>query len=156
MRHIVINGFHNGWRQLFSKPFTLQIDIPVGAPTEIDTLKTAGTISLWRQYLLHGVCTIAMDDKRLSWLQLMNIIGSKVKTGLDDGTFGSQHHHFVIFIVESRTYPPGVTHGKQFTRTRQTTHHITAIIVFHGSLEYISDIDMIVYISGNVDAFQSS
>ena len=50
--HIVIDGLHNGGGELFAQAFTLQIDIAIGATTEVDTLERAGRQLLGGENLL--------------------------------------------------------------------------------------------------------
>ena len=39
MCHIAVDGPHDGWRELLTQPFALQIDVAVGTTTEIDALE---------------------------------------------------------------------------------------------------------------------
>ena len=83
MGHIVIDGLHDGWSKLFAQAFTLQIDVAIGATTEIDTFKRACTQMLGRENLFKNPGTTLANNKRLARLQFLDILSLKVEGGLD-------------------------------------------------------------------------
>ena len=78
----------------------------------------------------------------------------KVKGRLQHRALTGHGHNFLIDVIEQRTDAPGVAHGKHLTRTRQSAHHIAAIIMTHRCSQHIGHAYMVINVTGNIGSFQ--
>ena len=98
---------------------------------------------------------VLSDNQRLTRLEFLDILCLQIESGLNHRTLRGQYHHLVILIVERRTDAPGVAHGKQLTRARETTHHVAAIEMRHRGLQHVCHLHMIIDITGDGSALQA-
>ena len=84
---VVINGVKDRFRQLFTKPLTFTIYIPVRATAKIDAFeRTTGLSFLWQDLLLVDAAVFTYNQ-RLTGTQFINVLNGNIKSGLQDRPF---------------------------------------------------------------------
>ena len=85
----------------------------------------------------------------------MNAFDWNIQYSLDDRTFGSQHHNFVVLIPECRTDAPWVAYGKSFSASCHSADYVSTVPFGRGGFQYVGQVYPIFDGMCDVHAFQS-
>ena len=110
MFRIAPNGFEYRLGEKFTQSLALLIDVPVRPSREIYALKRAGRISGLLSDALYAALSVALDQQSHSRFKLLNLLAGQIACRLKHGTFRSQRHNLIIFIIIGWTYSPRVSH----------------------------------------------
>ena len=77
--------------------------------------------------LWHGNRAVALDDERVSRLDLVHILGADVEGGLDDRPLARDDHHFVVFVEKRRANAVRIPHDERVAMANHAAHDVPAV-----------------------------
>ena len=155
MIQIIVDSAEYRRHQPFPQLLPLAVNIHVAAPREVDALERARLV-LFR---LHDLACMPfaplIDQEGFAPVQFLDVPRMNVHHGLDDRTFGGDHHDFLIGIIEGRTDAPRVAHGKHLAAPGQSADDKAAVPRRHAARQHLRQVDSILNSLRNLNTLQA-
>ena len=128
-RAVEVRPYHFGKlrHNVGAQGLALEVDAGVAAAREVHALERAPCVRRLGQYALYRGRAFAVDYHGAAGLELLDVGNVDVEHRLYHRALRRHHNHFVVDVVERRTYARRVAQGEGSARTRCAAYGVAAV-----------------------------